>query len=291
MNSWRKVSSVLAVVLLLTLPTALAVEQETAKLSISVRGHREYFNTAIGDYTYYQSFYMFGGKDVQWWQGGAVFEYYLPNEVAKQKIDMLTKHLMGLFKDLGFIIVAGTVKPTYVRIVYWFDGVLLYEGLYFVDGDGTVIVEWSEGKPLTITINSIAIINASTAQYLGKADWKFIEMNGGTAILEPELTVEAPVGDYEFLVVPREGVAKIDTSYNYYHNASKTVYLGGGPELHHVKVGEKVYGNVVKGYDLSDSGIFYGRDPALKIVYDEKGRRVYKVDWFWSTEILVSLQH
>ncbi|MEM2448960.1 MAG: hypothetical protein QXT14_08450, partial [Candidatus Bathyarchaeia archaeon] len=257
---------------------------------ISVRGHRKYFNTAIGDYTYYQSFYLFGGEDIRWWQGGAVFEYYLPNEVAKQKIDILTKHLMDLFKDLGFVLVAGIVKPTYVKIVYWFDGVLLYEGLYFVDGNGTVVVEWSEDKPLTVTISSVAIINASTVKYLGRADWEFIKINGGTAILYPKLTVEAPIEAYEFLVVPREGVVVVDSSYNYYHNASKTVYLGGGPELYKVSIGETVYGSVVNGYELGDSATFYDREPILKIVYDSEGRHVYEIDWFWSTEILVNLQ-
>lgn len=291
MNLWRKAVGVLAVALLLTLPVALAVSSETMALEISVRGHRKYFNTAVGDHTYYQSFYLFGGKSIQWWQGGAVFEYHLPSEVAKQKIDTLTRHLMGLFKDLGFVLVAGTVKPKYAKIIYSFDGVLEYEGLYFADANGTVIVEWSEGKPLTITISSVATINASTAEYLGRADWKFVEINGGTAILYPRLTVEAPLGDYEFLVIPREGVILVDTSYNYYHNASKTVYLGGGPELHKVKVGEKVYGNLIKGYDLSDSSTFYDREPGLKIVYDEKGRYVYGIDWFWSGEILVGLQH
>ncbi|MEM2571338.1 MAG: hypothetical protein QXP96_06450, partial [Thermoproteota archaeon] len=272
MNSWWRIIGVLAIALLFimpALPVAFAekTSPDAVKVSVEVRGHRKYFNPTFNDYIYRQSFYLFGGNDVQWWQGGAVFIYNVTSNVAKQKIDILTRHMMELFKDLGFVTVAGVVKPVYVKIVYWFDGVILYEGLYFVDRNGTVTIEWSEGKPLVVTVNSIATINASTAQYLGRADWTFTEVNGGRAIHYPELVVEAPVGHYEFLVVPREGVVSVDEDLNHY-GARKTIYLGGGPDLHAVTVGETVLGSHAIGYVLSDAGTFYDREPDLKILYD-----------------------
>jgi hypothetical protein len=204
----------IAILTLLAIPLALAEQTMTIELET----HRKYYNPTIGDYVKHASFYLFGGEDIQWWSGGAKFIYALPSEVAKEKIDTLTRHLMELFRDLGFIIVAGTVKPVYVKVVYAFDGVLEYEGFYFADGNGIVIVEWSLGKPLVVTIEATATINASTAKYLGKADWEYRYVNGGYAIGYPELAIPKPKTEtYELLVVPREGFSGItETVRNYW---------------------------------------------------------------------------
>ena len=152
-----------------------------------------------------------------------------------------------------------------------------------------MIVEWSEGKPLTITVYSVATINASTADYLGSADWEFIPVNGGHAIKSPELSVSLPKGEYQFLVVPREGFTGVtETISNFYGNESKTKLFGGGPTIHQVEIGETVYGNTVSGYALRDSGTFYDREPILKIVYDEDGKTTYLLDWFWDSETPIS---
>jgi hypothetical protein len=263
----------IAILTLLAIPLALAEQTMTIELET----HRKYYNPTIGDYVKHASFYLFGGEDIQWWSGGAKFIYALPSEVAKEKIDTLTRHLMELFRDLGFIIVAGTVKPVYVKVVYAFDGVLEYEGFYFADGNGIVIVEWSLGKPLVVTIEATATINASTAKYLGKADWEYRYVNGGYAIGYPELAIPKPKTEtYELLVVPREGFSGItETVRNYWGNETRTVLLGGGPEIY--KIDPTAY-----GYTLRDSGTFYGRFPALEIVYDQHGKTIYRLDWFWN---------
>jgi len=277
MKTWFRLFSIIASLMLLLafLPPLFAAET----INISVETHRPYYNPEIGLYVKRASFYLLGGEDIQWWQGGAVFKYYLPSETAKQKIDIVTRHLMEMFRELGFIIVAGTVKPIYVKIVYLFDGVLEYEGFYFVDGNGTVTVEWSLGKPLVITVNAVATVNASTAKYLGKGDWEYIYYNGGYGIRSPELAIPRPQAEeYELLVVPREGFTGITIEVeNYYHNETRAYLLGGGPESY--KIDTSAY-----GYTLKDSGTFYSRHPSLEIVYDEEGMNIYTLNWFWNTK-------
>jgi len=265
----------LAIMLVLSMPAAATSSQ----LTISVQTHRRYFSHEVGFETVYASFYLFGGRDVEWWQGGAVFMYVLPNEVARQMVENLTRALVNTFRDLGFIIVSGTVKPRYVRMVYVFDGVLEFEGFYFADEDGTVTVEWSEGKPLVITVECKATVKAETASYLGRADWRLIEANGGIGILWPEIKI-TPTGDrMKLLVVPREGYTGITEQVsNYYGNETRTLYLGGGPALHEIDAN-------AYGYSLRDSGTFWGRFPAVKVVYDGAGRHMSIIDWFWQSEI------
>jgi len=264
----------LAIALALSIPAVAASRQ----ITISLQTHHRYFSHEIGSETMHASFYLFGGDDIEWWQGGAVFIYTLPNEVARERIDALNKALINLFKDLGFIIVAGTVKPTYAKIVYKFDGVLEFEGFYFVDDNGTITIEWSRGKPLIITIESKATIRAETAEYLGRADWRIVEINGGRGVLWPEIKI-TPTGDrMKLLVVPREGYTGITTQVaNYYRNETRTLYLGGGPALHEVDTH-------APGYSLRDSGVFWGRHPAIKVIYDEAGKHVLYIDWFWCSE-------
>ena len=265
----------LAIALILSIPAVAA----PSEIAISLQTHQRYFSHEIGSETMHASFYLFGGEDIQWWQGGAVFVYALPNEVAKQKIENLTRSLINLFKDVGFIIVSGTVKPVYAKIVYKFDGVLEYEGFYFADEDGTVTIEWSQGEPLVITVECKATIKADTARYLGRADWRIIEVNGGRGILWPEIKI-TPTGDrMKLLVVPREGFTGITTEIsNYYGNETRTLLLGGGPALHEIDTR-------APGYTLKDSGTFWGRYPAVKVVHDEAGRHVSIIDWFWHSEI------
>jgi hypothetical protein len=266
--------------LLLIAALALAIPAVAASntMIIGLETHRRYFSQEIGSETIHASFYLFGGDHIQWWQGGAVFIYNVSGPEAKAKIDTFTKGLMNLFKDVGFIMVAGTVKPVYARIVYSFDGVLEYEGFYFVDDNGMIIMEWAKDKPLVITIYSKAVINASTAQYLGRADWKRIKVNGGEAILWPEIEIPKPDKPMDLLVVPREGFTGITTEINnFYGNETRTRYLGGGPELYRIEP-------EWPGITLKDSGTFWDREPIIKVIYDESGRHVFLIDWYWHAE-------
>jgi len=275
MNAGKYASIMLATMLLLLIVLPISA---APTMTIDVKAHREYYNTELKDYTKYESFYLFTGDDIQWWQGGAVFVYDTTSDVAKQKIDILTKALMGLFKDLGFVIVAGTVKPTYVKIVYNFDGVLEFEGFYVADEAGVVTVEWSEGEPLVITVLAKATINASTAEYAGRADWGRVKISGGWAIIHPQLTIPMPSKPIQALVVPREGIVATTEVHNYYRNETKVKFLGGGPEIHMIKP--------ATGWTLTDSPLFWDRDPAIKILYDGEGRHVFAIDWFWHSETL-----
>jgi hypothetical protein len=266
--------------LLLIAALAIAIPAVAASntMVIDLETNRRYFNQEIGSDTVHASFYLFGGDHIQWWQGGAVFVYNVNGSEAKAKIDTFTKGLMNLFKDVGFIIVAGTVKPVYARIVYSFEGVLEYEGFYFVDDNGTIIMEWVKDKPLVITIYSKAVINASTAQYLGRADWKRIKVSGGEAILWPEIEIPKPSKPIDLLVVPREGFTGITVDVkNFYGNETRTRYLGGGPELRRV---EPEWPSIT----LKDSGTFWDREPIIKVTHDESGRHVFLINWFWHSE-------
>ena len=267
------------VLLVIALLVVAVPVNATATMTIDVRAHREYYNTELKDYTTHMSFYLFTGDDIQWWQGGAVFVYDVTSEYAREKIDILTINMMKLFKDLGFIIVAGTVKPTYVKIVYNFDGVLEFEGLYFADEAGVVTVEWSEGEPLVITVLAKATINASTAEYAGRADWDRVKISGGWAIIYPELAIPVPDKPIQALVVPREGIVATAEIRNYYGNETRARFLGGGPEIHAIEP-------VAGGWTLTDSPLFWDRDPAIKILYDSEGRHFFEIDWFWHSETL-----
>jgi hypothetical protein len=274
--NWKILSViVVASMLFLVLPLASAER----KMSIEVQTHRPYYNYEIGDYTRYASFYLFQGEDIRWWQGGAIFLYYLPSEVAREKIDTLTRHMLELFKDLGFVIVSGVVKVTYVKVIYSFDGVLLYEGYYFADEDGRITIEWAIDKPLNITIEAKATIDASTAEYVGRGDWRIREYNGGRGILWPELEIPMPQKEVELLVVPREGFSGITTEvHNYWSNETRIFYLGGGAEVYRV---EPHY----PGYVLKDSGTFWARYPIIQVKYSDGEKEVLVMDWFWSSKI------
>jgi hypothetical protein len=272
-----KILSVIVVASMLFLVFPLASAER--KMSIEVQTHRPYYSFEIGDYTRYASFYLFQGEGIRWWQGGAIFLYYLPSEVAREKIDTLTRHMLELFKDLGFILVSGVVKATYVKIVYGFDGVLEYEGYYFADGDGRITIEWAIDKPLNITIEAKATIDASTAEYVGRGDWRIREYNGGRGILWPELEIPMPQKEVELLVVPREGFSGITTEvHNYWSNETRILYLGGG-------AAEYVIKPYTVGRILKDSGTFWGRYPVIEVVYKPLAKEVYYLDWFWSSKI------
>jgi hypothetical protein len=242
-------------------------------MTIGLKTHRQYYNSDLGAYVNSAGFHLFGGEHVQWWQGGAVFIYYVNNSEAKAKIDTLTRSLMSLFKDLGFITVAGTVKPTHVSITYVYSGVIEYEGVYFADTNGTIKIEWSEGKPLVIRIDAVAAVNASTAEYYGRADWRRVTINGGAAVMEPEVTVHVPQGckEYEFLVVPVEGIVASDEGVETWWGDSSRIYLGGGPELTRITTD-------APGWTLHDSPLWYGRYIALVYVYMGGERIVFSLD-------------
>lgn len=274
--NWKILSViVVASMLFLTFPLASAEQ----KMRIEVQTHRPYYSFEIGEETTHASFYLFQGEDIRWWKGGAIFLYYLPSPVAREKIDTLARGLVQLFKDLGFVIVAGTVKVTYAKIVWKFDGVLEYEGFIFADEDGTVILEWSVGEPLNITIESKVVIDASTAEYVGKGEWKVIEVNGGIAYLWPEVQMPMPEKPIQLLVVPREGFTGITTEVvNFYKNETRVFYLGGGPEIYKV---EPYY----PGYVLKDSGTFWARYPIIQVKYSDGKKEILVMDWFWSSKI------
>ena len=64
-------SILLAILLVLFIPAVATSHQ----LTISVQTHWRYFSHEIGSDTMHASFYLFGGGDIEWWQGGAVFVY------------------------------------------------------------------------------------------------------------------------------------------------------------------------------------------------------------------------
>jgi len=272
MARWLSIISASTLMLLLVVMMLPFAAADNA-MTIDLETHRQYYNSDLGAYVNSAGFHLFGGEHVEWWQGGAVFIYYVNNSEAKAKIDTLTRGLMALFKDLGFIAVAGTVKPTHVSITYVYSGVIEYEGIYFADTNGTIRIEWSEGKPLIIVVRALAAVNASTAKYYGRADWRRVTINGGTAIMEPEITVHVPQGcrEYEFLAVPVEGVVASDEGVETWWGDRSTIYLGGGPELSRVTTD-------VPGWTLHDSPLWYGRYIALAYVYIGGERIVFSLD-------------
>jgi len=276
----KTIPALLLIILLLAVSVLIIpVTATTNTMVIRLQTHHKYYSYEIGSETTYASFYLFIGEDIEWWQGGAIFIYSLPSEVTEKKIDALTRGLLNLFKDLGFITVAGAIKPAYVKIVCIFDGILEYEGFYFVDENGIVTIEWSVGKPLVITIKAKATIDINTTKYVGRADWKKIPINGGIGILWPEIEIPMPDKPVELLVVPREGFTGITTEvFNRYRNETRTVMLGGGAESYKIEP-------YWPGYILKDSGTFWGREPIIKIVYDKKGKHMLFIDWFWHSEI------
>jgi hypothetical protein len=278
MNTMRREIPILFCIILLAF--SMIVPAFAAKtMPIEVETHREFVSPYTGEVERHASFYAFTGDHIQWWTGGAVFIYNVNGTEARAKIQNFTQSLVKLLKDIGFIIVAGTVKPVYAKIVYTFDGVLEYEGFYFVDDNGSIVIEWAEGKPLTITITAKATINASTATYAGRADWGEVKVPGGKAYITPKLEIPIPDKPIQVLVIPREGFTGITVDVkNFYGNETRTRYLGGGPELYRVEP-------EWPGITLKDSGTFWDREPIIKIIYDESGRHALLIDWFWHSEV------
>jgi len=276
-NTMRREIPILFCIILLAF--SMIVPAFAAKtMPIEVETHREFVSPYTGNVERHASFYAFTGEHIQWWAGGAVFIYNVNGTEARAKIQNFTQSLVKLLKDIGFIIVAGTVKPIYAKIVYTFDGVLEYEGFYFVDDNGSIVIEWAEGKPLTITITTKATINASTATYAGRADWAEVKVPGGKAYITPKLEIPLPDKPIQVLVIPREGFTGITTEVsNYYRNETRTYMLGGGPEVFTIEPSPA-------GWTLHDSATFWGKYLALKIVYDEEGRHILLIDWFWHSE-------
>lgn len=244
--------------ILLALPVAFATTNEYRFTAETVH---EYYSPILGGYTHKAAFRLLYGENIQWWQGGVKFVY----TNASGKIEILTRHLMELFHDLGFVTVVGTVRPTYVKIVYQFDGVLEYEGFLFADSNGSVVVEWSYGKPLVVTVYSMVTANASTAKYLTGADWKWVDITPNVQQLQyPEARVSLPNGVYDILLVPRDGY--ILTHYEPTKCGTSIPYnLGGAPKLHRLTFDDRT-----PGFVLRDSGSFYSRLPVMKFVDGEQ---------------------
>jgi hypothetical protein len=256
-------------ILLATTSTAFATPEHQYRFTAETV--HDYYNPTLGHNTHTTSFWILYGENIQWWQGGIQFVYTDPSD----KIEILTKHLMSLFHDLGFITVVGTVKPTYAKIVYQFDGVLEYEGYLFADGNGSVVVEWTYGKPLVITIYSMVSANASTAKYLSGGTWEWVRESQYVSRLKfPESTVSLPSGTYDFLLIPREGY--ITTVYEKTRCDTTIPYnLGGSPKIHRFTLD----GNS-PGFILHDGGTFYSRLPVLKFV----NGNLWYIDNFWCFE-------
>jgi len=229
-----------------------------------------------------RDFHAFVGDNIQWWQGGAIFIYNLPGDAAREKISSLLRHVSDLLQEYGFIVVAGSIRSKSVLVTMAFDGVVEYEGLYFADDNGTIIIRWSENNPLVITILSKAVVNASTAKYAGKSSIKVVKVNGGIGYLWPNPQLDIPVnGDsVQVLVVPVGRPEKMLVVDNYYRNETKTCYLGATPSLYRLEAWSL-------GYILPEEHVFWCRVPALKIVYDGSGRHTFIYDWFWHTDIPV----
>jgi len=229
-----------------------------------------------------RDFHAFVGDNIQWWQGGATLIYNLPSDVAKEKISSLLRHVSDLFQEYGFIVIAGSVRAKSVLVTMAFDGVVEYEGLYFADDNGTIIIQWSENNPLVITILSKVVVNASTAKYAGKSSIETVKVNGGVGYpwLKPRLSIPASGDSIQVLIVPIGEPEKMLVVDNYYHNETKTCYLGATPSLYRLKPWSL-------GYTLTEEHVFWCRVPALKIIYDDSGRHVFIYDWFWHTDIPV----
>jgi len=264
----------LPIFLLLFVPINAA---EQGQYSLTARTVHEYYSHTLGGYTTITPFWLLYGENIQWWQGGIIFEYHLPNSIAREKINTLLTHLTQLFHDLGFVVVAGTVRPTYVKVVYQFDGVVEYGGYIFADGNGTITVEWAANKPLTITVNSMVTANASTVKYLTGATWEEVSTGYATQLRLPEAYVSLPKGRYDILLVPRDGYIRTD----YFDTACGTKepsHLGGGPRIYR----GLVFDETVAGYQLRDSGSYYHRQPLFRIVNENT---TYRIDRFWCTEV------
>ena len=290
----------LVLMLLAALPAVLATGYSDVVLV--VENGRKYIGPD-GLQTKLVPFWYVAGDEISWWQGGARFVYY--ENASAQKVQTLISGLMTMFKDLGFVTLAGTVRPYYCFIVYKFDGILEYEGYWFIDGDGKVVVEWKEGEPLNITVYSKATVNVSASKIdsYGGADW-------GGLWGWPTATMDLPKLPYEILVVPRDGIVETDEAGVNYGPRSETrvqieeltlireigpypIYLGGGPELNVItSVGSLLNPSgsprylphvTAKAYDS-----WWHRQPVYIFVHHDGEVEVWKRDLFYGYEFQVA---
>ena len=274
--------SVLVVVLIMAMPIAMA--SPIRGVHVFTDNGRKYC-VGHGDCSRYVSFWYVAGDRITWRMGGAKFVYY--ENASAQKVQTLMMDLMEMFKDLGFITMAGTVKPTKAYIVYVYDGILEFEDLWFIDDDGRIIIEWSEGNPLNITIYAKATVLKSESH---------IDSYG---LGDREAIIDISKLPYQILTVPREGIIYEDEVFGH------KVYLGGGAKLNVInQVGTMLVGGkaivrngVVVGFqnlryepyvDLKAYQSFWHREPIHIYVYKNGNVEHWVKDLRYGHEYMLS---
>jgi len=319
----KPVALLLIALLAMTMATAIipTSAEETIKVHVTVNNGRHYYNPTIGLYTKKVSFYYIAGPRIVWWNGGVKFVYTEnASAINPQKIMQM---ILRMFKELGFVTIMGEVTPRYFLAVIGFNGILEWNGLWFIDDSGTVVIEWKHGSPVNVTVYAKATVNktASIIEQYGRADWQFKPVSGGTAIMNPTAIIEVPKDEpYQILVVPTEGIVetvktrvwkpitRVEVSVEGVLTVTKTnvfnKYLGGAPTLKTITpdmVGDmvvamkpvKFYGELpiswkpakmVKSYEVKTYQSFWHRQPTITLVFKDSEVELLKHDLFYGHE-------
>jgi len=319
----KPIALLLIALLAMTMATAIipASAEETIKVHVTVDNGRHYYNPTIGLYTKKVSFYYITGPRIVWWNGGVKF-VYTENATAinPQKIMQM---ILRMFRELGFVTIMGEVTPRYFLAVIGFNGILEWNGLWFIDDNGLAVIEWKQGSPVNITVYAKATVNktASIIEQYGKADWQFKPLNGGTGIMAPTAIIEVPKDEpYQILVVPTEGIVqtikarvwkpatRTEVSIERILTVTKTnvfnYYLGGAPTLKTIapdSIGDMVVAlkpdkfykglpiswkpaKTIKVYEVETYQSFWHRQPTITLIFKDSETETLKHDLFYGHE-------
>lgn len=190
----------LAATIPVIIPNISAEPLAPQTLYLAVDNNRPYLDDGLWER--YVPFWYVAGENITWWNGGMEFTYKAP--IAQEKVKTITMELLTMFKELGFITVAGATEPEELHLTYVFDGILEYEGYLFLDHAGRIVIDYEKGGELKIAIYAKATVNktASTIYSIGGDDEDL--WNRPTATIT---VLKMPV---EILAVPRDGVIKQD---------------------------------------------------------------------------------
>ena len=319
----KPVALLLIALLAMTMATAIipASAEETIKVHVTVDNGRHYYNPTIGLYTKKVSFYYITGPRIVWWNGGVKFVYTEnASAINPQKIMQM---ILRMFRELGFVTIMGEVTPRYFLAVIGFNGILEWNGLWFIDDNGLVVIEWKHGSPVNVTVYAKATVNktASVIEQYGRADWQFKPVDGGTAIMNPTAIIEVPKDEpYQILVLPTEGIVKTvkarvwkpttrtEVSVEGILTVTKTnifnKYLGGAPTLKTItpdSIGDMVVAlkptafykqipiaweaaKTVKVYEVKTYQSFWHRQPTITLVFKDSEVELLKRDLFYGHE-------
>ena len=256
---------------------ATAVERSLSHVHVN-----RYYNPAVGTEVSKLGFYALishPNHSLTWWRGGVEFVYTPESPEYAAKVDALRRGVLFTLEAVGFAFPYGVIKINEVDLRVVFSGVIKYERYLFVDGRaGEIRIQWSVGKPLTITAKVMATVFADDVGQYTSAEWQFIrETKYVSRAVPPVASFNAVLGSvYRILMIPIDGEEAPQTMSNRYGQPMPDIYFGIGPVPWTVEPSE-----LEAGFEIRNNPLYFTRAPLYRVVSTGLGIALYKYDWFW----------